>query len=53
MVYTSRNRFEESCNELSGMVMFMDIVFRKFEERKEVLGIVVNSGREKIVMGKI
>lgn len=53
MVYTSKKAFENSCNELSGLVMFMDDFLRYIEGVKEVDGVIINEGTDNVLFSKM
>lgn len=51
MVFTSRERFAE-CSDTSGIVLFLDDLFILLEYKKELDGIVINLGREEVILDK-
>lgn len=52
MVFTSRERFRACCNELSGLVMPIDILLEHLEKRTKINGIVINADKEEVVLDK-
>lgn len=53
MVFTSKERFQKCCNDLSGIIMFMEDVFVTLEKKEELDGIVINAGAEEIILDKM
>lgn len=53
MVFTSRKHFKECCDDLSGIILFMDEILINLEQRKEIDGIVINAGKEEVVLNKM
>ena len=53
MLYTSKETFKKSCNELSGLVMFIDDILKYIERVKQVDGIIINEGTDNILFGKM
>ena len=53
MVYTNKATFEKSCNELSGLVMFIDDILKYVEGIKEVDGIIINEGTDNVLFSKM
>ena len=51
MVFTSRERFKE-CNETAGVVMFIRSVFSLLIKVEGVDGIVINIGKEEMILNK-
>lgn len=51
LVFTSRERFKE-CNETAGVVMFIRSVFSLLRKVKGVDGIVINIGKEEMILNK-
>lgn len=52
MLYTDKKYFERNCNDLSGLVMFIDDILEYIETIKNVDGVVINAGRDDIILGK-
>ena len=52
MVFTSKERFQE-CNDISGIVVFMDELFVMIEKRKDLDGIIINLEREEVILNKV
>ena len=53
MLYTSKEAFKKSCNERSGLVMFIDDILKYIERVKQVDGIIINEGTDNILFGKM
>ena len=53
VVFTSKERFQNCCNDLSGIIMFMEDVFVTLEKREELDGIVINAGTEETILDKM
>lgn len=51
MVFTSRERFQE-CSDTSGVVIFLDDLFALIERKKGLDGIIINLGREEVILDK-
>lgn len=52
MLYTDKEYFEGNCNDLSGLVIFIDDILKYIEKRKGIQGVVINAGRDNIILGK-
>lgn len=52
MLYTDKKYFESNCNDLSGLVMFIDDILEYIEKRKDIAGLVINAGKDDIILGK-
>lgn len=51
LVFTSRDRFRE-CNDTAGVVMFINETFSLLGQMEGVDGIVMNIGREEVLLNK-